>query len=109
MSAVTVIKISHAHPSQSFKQEISSAKKGNFPACYKAIAEGKCLICEYQLAKDADANYASFQVTHPCEFGSLIAFVYTDDHTEFYSVFENRGPPFAWSTSPILLTTLLMQ
>ena len=108
LSAVFIIKVSHSHPSPTaVRQKVSVGKKDFSTVWYKTFSGTKCLICEYEVTKDVDGSYASFQISHPFNFGLIIAIEFNYDLTKINTLFENRGPPTAWPHCLFLFIKLL--
>jgi hypothetical protein len=94
--AVSVIQVSHSHPAATaVNQKIIAAQRSNLPGYLPAVPHSKCLICEYQLAKDADVPYDSFQPGSSLQFGDVTAVECSYHFPKANTVFENRGPPSA--------------
>jgi len=92
--AITAIQVLHTHPSASIitHKKIGIEKNG-VAGFYKASADTKCFICDYQLTKDADACYAVFNINVPIAFNDVAAIICQFTAQDKQAVFETRGPP----------------
>ena len=95
MFAVTLIQVSHSHSPVAtlVKHEKSLLKKSILPEYKKLTAESKCFICEYQLTRDADANFFSATITTPVQYYLIAKPDYTFVPQKIHSFLESRGPP----------------
>ncbi|MEI9957030.1 MAG: hypothetical protein WDM90_12185 [Ferruginibacter sp.] len=92
--AITAIQVLHTHPSGSIvSQKKTGIEKNAVAGFYKAPADSKCFICDYQLTKDADANYAVFNINVPIVFNDVALITYNFTAQDIQAVFETRGPP----------------
>ena len=93
--SVTVIQLSHSHASvpSSATQKKVVIKKSGLPGYYNAAVESRCFICEYQLTRDADNNYAVFNIQSPFQYPVSIAELYSFTYPGICSLIETRGPP----------------
>jgi hypothetical protein len=95
LSVVTVIQVLHSHASASTaREEKRIVKKTGLPGYYKAAVESsKCFICEYQLTKDADANFSIAFPTPPVSRLIVTEAIYSTPFQQVYAFVETRGPP----------------
>jgi hypothetical protein len=95
LTAVTVIQVLHSHSytTTSGNLQKKSVKKTNLPGYNKSTIESRCFICEYQLSKDADANYAILNIAPSHQYQITAKANYSFTFQAIYSFFETRGPP----------------
>lgn len=85
MFCINAVKLSHTHSTN------TGDKHGHG---YANINPGfKCLICDYELTKDADPAIAAFHIATPVTstIQNSIACLFTP--SQVFSFFVNRGPP----------------
>ena len=92
--AVTVIQVSHSHTGTAGnRQEKVFIQKTGLPAYATSTAESKCFICEYQLAKDADASFFVAAIISSVTFQIKNAAYYTFELQHYHPFSVTRGPP----------------
>jgi len=95
LSVVTIIQVSHSHGSLSsnHRQEKNFIKRSILPGYNTATAESKCFICEYQLAKDVDANFSIVVIAPAVQSPLITETNYSFTFQRIPAVVETRGPP----------------
>jgi hypothetical protein len=95
LALVTDIQVLHSHVSNNLFAAPSESltKKSGLPECNTPGTDSRCFICEYQLTKDADAHYASFTLTVPVQYHSIVTVHYIFTPLTSTNSFETRGPP----------------
>jgi hypothetical protein len=93
--AVQFVQVTHSHATrrQTNSSLISFLLKKGLPVHQQQTSDSKCFICEYQLAKDVDADFSFFVVPVSLPLQSFTTTVYNFTFQHNYSFSETRGPP----------------
>lgn len=88
--AVSFFQLSHSHSSV-----LVAAGKNKAPGfyCDNHTSNSTCFICDYQLIKDADNSYATYNIINIAGLYTPATVNYTFILQSIYPVFETRGPP----------------
>jgi hypothetical protein len=91
--AATVTKVLHLHSYSTVAIKKIQLDKNSFSNHEEPVSETKCLICDYQLTKDADVSHSLPYIIYTALYNNATAQFYAFTSKIIYSVFDTRGPP----------------
>lgn len=93
---VNTIQLFHTHTAKQIlavQQKAAEKKISSAEDYFTTTTDTKCFICDYQLTKDADHFFSSFNCNAPVQFDVKEIQAYCFIHSGEYVFFETRGPP----------------